>query len=172
MKPKSKITLIRCSYLATAVNLLILPVMICLASTELDVPVRSIGMQQAATEVKLEFRPTQAASGRTTEGSRFSLQLYEASDGVAISSRLDRFRSARRARTALAKIIRKGRVLERKPKLDGTGHPIGERVVLKFTRSKSQLPQTELLWIDNTDLHQIVSSSLYHILEFERQFYP
>lgn len=172
MKLRSRIALARCGYLEEAVKLLILTVTMCAASTELSGSITSVGAQQSTGENQLEFRPTLASSGRTTEGSRFSLQLYEASDGVAVSSRLDRFRSAGLAHKELAKIIRKGQVIERKPKLDQAGQPVGERVVLKFTRSKSQVPRTELLWIDKTDLHRIVSSSFHHILMFEKRFYP
>ena len=171
MKLESRMAHARCQYLDVRVKLLILTVCMCAAITELRGSTNAIGVKQcSASENQLTFRPTLSSSGRTAEGSRFSLQLYESSDGIAVSSRVDRFGYTDLAQKEFAKIVRMAQVIERPPKLDG--QRVGERVVLKFNRNKPRVSRIELLWIDNTDLHRIVSSSLGHIVEFERQFYP
>lgn len=172
MQLKFRIALERWPSFELAVKLAMLALVMCAFITELRGAKIGPNMQRMISEKQLVFRLTKASSGRTTGGSRFSLELFEASDGITVSSRLDRFRSAELAHKELAKIIRTAEVIERKPKLDDAGRSLGERVILKFARSKSQVPRMELLWIDKTDLHRIASSSLDHILAFEKQFYP
>ena len=128
--------------------------------------------QQNTAEPQLEFRPIKGGSGRTAEGTRFSAQVYESSDGSTVSSRLDRFDSAQRARMELQRISRKGQVIEQDPKRNETGVRVGERVVVSFPASGKLDAHVVLLWTDKADLHRITGPSRRHVLDYEKQLYP
>lgn len=132
----------------------------------------NVSAQEGAAKPQLEFRPTEGASGRSIYGTRFSVQVYESSDGASVSSRLDRFISATRARKELQKVVRNAKVVERHPRLDQTGRLIGEKIVVRFAAKKSNGSPVAVLWVDRNELHRIMGSSLHHVLEFEKQFYP
>lgn len=157
--------------LKTAIDLLMLGILmfIPVGQARSDLPKRPFGQQPAKSEV--DFSLIKAASGRTTRSVPFSAQVYESSDGVFVYSRIDTFVSVGRARKELKKLIRNGKVLERGPRAHQSGTPLRERVLMSLPLAKSSEPQLAVLWTDKTKLYRIESSSLNHVLMFEKRFY-
>lgn len=60
------------------------------------------------------------------------------------------------------------RVLERTPKYDRGGRTVGERAVAVFPGKESGGQYFGALWTDGNTLHSIHSTSLSHVLQFER----
>ena len=130
----------------------------------------NIDQQESRDEIK--FQRLKAASGRTLEGADFSFQVYKSSDDVILSVRIDTFKSSNRAHRELTKLLRSGKIIERKSKPNGEGKQI-EQVVARFpARSSVEEPAFRVLWTDKSRLYSITASSLRHVMEFEKRFLP
>ena len=94
---------------------------------------------------------------------RGSAQMYLASDGVWISVTLCDYGLAAQAGGELRRRLRGAlRIVERRPNLDENGRKVGERVVALYKAHASVLATNKRL------LTYIESSSLHHVLEFEK----
>ena len=119
---------------------------------------------------EIEFKAVQFYSGRKASGATFSAGMYQSSDGVAVSTTVETYSSAARAKNEMKKRIRKAtRVIERGSKVDKNGKLIGERVILSLSGGTRHGAYVTVLWADREDLHIIESTSLKHALEFERK---
>ncbi len=97
---------------------------------------------------------------------------YEATDDVRLMRGHVTFSSAERANDELGYKINYHwnltEILERSPKTDGSGHVVGERLVVVYTDTEGG-QSAEVVWINGNELCWIVSLSLRHILELESQ---
>ena len=109
-----------------------------------------------------------AASGTLPNGTRFSVQDYESSDGVDVSVRIDRCRSRAKARKQLLNFIRNARIMERGPKKDQSGAVVGERLVMQFPAKGKFKAQSGIVWVNRTEIYYVQSSSLRHAKQFEK----
>ncbi|HZE71869.1 MAG TPA: hypothetical protein VE135_20360 [Pyrinomonadaceae bacterium] len=119
----------------------------------------------------INFRPSQAASGTLPDGTRFSVQNYESSDGVDISIRIDTCSSRAVAKKKLLKFVKNARVIKREPKLDQNGAVVGERFVVRFPAKGKYKSQAGILWVNKAEIYYIQSSSLQHAIVFEKRFH-
>lgn len=128
--------------------------------------------QQEANREAVEFESIQGERGKTEDGIPFSYHLYKSSDGVGVATTVENRESPIRASKALQRKIKKAvKIIERGPKLNEKGQQIGERVVVIFVPNDSYKEQASVLWTDGTQFYYIESSSLRHVLEFEKKFY-
>lgn len=117
---------------------------------------------------EIVFKQGSAGSGKTKDGSRFSFTEWESSDGVWLTFRTEKRGSLPRARAALLAALRGKSVLERRPKLDRRGQNVGERVVAKYYWKEGKKYQNIIVWTEGSDVNYLESSSLQHILAFEK----
>jgi hypothetical protein len=126
---------------------------------------------QSTQETEMTFTSVQAGSGRTEDGSEFSYWLAESADGVAISARTEKRRSATRAHQVLNKQIKGADVVERGRKTNNQGRRVGERVVGCFPAKDQKKGKCVILWTDGSDFHILESASLPHLRAFEKKYY-
>lgn len=97
---------------------------------------------------------------------------YEATDSMTLTHGRVTFPSAERANDELEYRINHypniTEILERSPKTDDNGHVVGERLVIVYTDREGG-HSAEVVWTNGDELCWIVSLSLRHVLELERQ---
>lgn len=121
---------------------------------------------------KVEFKAVNFYSGRKSNGADFSAGIYDSTDGVGVSSTVEVYYSAARAKREMKRRIKTAtKIIERGNKENQNGKLIGERVVLISPGDTRDSAYVTVLWVDREDLHVIESPSLQHALEFERSFY-
>lgn len=125
-------------------------------------------LQSKDQKEEIVFKQRSGGSGKTKDGSRFSFTEWESPDGVWLDLRVEQRGSPPRARAALVAALRGKSVLERAPKLDGRGRNVGERVVAKYYWKEGKKYQSIIAWTDGSDVNYLESSSLKHILAFEK----
>lgn len=120
-----------------------------------------------------QFKDELGGSGIMTNGRRFSFHLYKSFDGIAVSTRVEHYRSTARARRELKRKVNKAqRVVERGYKIDKNGVRVGSRVAAIFAARTGVEAQATVFWTSGSDLHYIESTSLACVLSFEKTFYP
>lgn len=101
------------------------------------------------------------------------LYTYEAADGVKVERASMRFESAEAANSELRNKVNfypnPTESLERNPKVDSNGSVVGQRVVAVETGMKSGGQLAYIVWTNGEELCWILSPSLRHALELERQ---
>ncbi len=119
----------------------------------------------------MHFKVVLEGSGFVKDGS-FSFGDYKSEDGVVVERRVESYRSGARAREEMERRIRKAsKVIERGAKRERQGRQKAERAVLMFGGSRSGSPQAVVLWTHGSKLYVLESSSLKHVLAFEKQVY-
>jgi hypothetical protein len=114
------------------------------------------------------FKSVAILDGKTESGISFSNQIYQSSDCVMVSRRIEFLNSPASAHLELQRNLRRAQqILERGPKLNSLGQQIGERAKMVLTRGSRQ-KQYAVLWTDKSELYSIESSSLKHVEDFER----
>lgn len=100
---------------------------------------------------------------------------YEASDGVPLfQSGLSYSSPAGANRELRKKLMGALRIIERGPNLDENGKKVGERVVAIFPffntdgSSSSNKTTASILWTNKNNFGYIESSTIEHVLEFEK----
>ncbi len=131
-------------------------------------PISMIAFQSESQKEGIVFKQGSAGSGKTKDGSRFSFTEWESSDGVWLDFRVEQRGSPTRARVALIGKLRGKSVLERAPKLDDQGQKVGERVVAKYYWKEGKKYQSIIVWTAGADVNYLESSSLEHLLAFEK----
>lgn len=127
--------------------------------------------QQSSDRLGRKYEDGVSGRAETTDGIVFSFHSYKSSDGVPISTRVERHGSHARAKRELLEHIRAAiKVLDREPKLDDNGKYVGDRAVLSSKQKESGKLQTTVLWTDDSQLYFIESPSLQHALEFEKWY--
>src|SRR5215471_18024979 len=85
-----------------------------------DVPamiMSPVGLLQDVT-----FKPVRFFDGKKSNGVRFAINLYESSDGVGVSQRVEIYASAAQARVELKRRIKRAiKIIERKTEIDEDG---------------------------------------------------
>lgn len=141
---------------------------LCLISLKASSPTSIEG--QESQDREMTFKNLLSGSGRTEDGSRFSFGSAEASDGVKISARTERRSSVSRAKAVLKRTLRGAEIVTREPKINNQGQKVGERVVAHFASKAQNKSRYALLWTDGSDFHYLQSSSLRHLLAYERRY--
>jgi hypothetical protein len=125
--------------------------------------------QRSQETSEITFHPgDKAASGGLPDGTRFSVQDYQSSDGVDVSVRIDRCPSAAIAKKNLLKFIRSAHIEERGSKTDLNGTVVGERFVVQFPAKGKFKAQFGIVWVNKTEVYYVQSSSLPHAKQFEK----
>jgi hypothetical protein len=122
----------------------------------------------SSQQPEIVFKPGQAGSGKTQDGSPFSFTDWEGS-GVGLSLWTEERGSPARARMALRAISRGKELLEQGTKVNNRGQKIGERVVLKFHFKETNGEQIMIAWTNGSKFQYLQSSALKTILAFEEQ---
>jgi hypothetical protein len=128
--------------------------------------------QQEPSSEATEFEDIQGGRGKTEDGFPFSYHLYKSSDGVGVSTTVENRGSAVRANQALQQRVKTAtKIIEQGANLDDKKHRVGERVVAIFPSDGSGKEHTVVLWTEGSHFHYLESSSLRHVLTFEKMFY-
>jgi len=128
--------------------------------------------EQPTTGEKITFTPVIEGRGIKKGAEEVSFARYKSGDGVLVERRIERYRSAPRARAEMQTMVEKAAtVIERGAKLPGEGQQKGQRVVLSVPHGRGRERQAVILWSDGPDLYVLRSPSLRHVLAFEKQAY-
>ena len=128
--------------------------------------------QELSSEA-FEFKDIQGGRGKTEDGIPFSYHLYKSCDGVGVSTTVENRSSVFSALKALQRKVKTAsKIIERGPKLDDKGQRTGERVVAMFASNGSEKERAAVLWTEGSDFHYLESSSLRHLIAFEKKYYP
>jgi len=134
--------------------------------------IESPHQQESASEA-FEFKDIQGGRGKTEDGVPFSYHLYKSSDGVGVSTTVENRISAFSAVKALQRKIKTAsKIIERGSRLDVKGQRTGEKVVAMFKSDGSNKERAAVFWTDGSDFHYLESSSLPHLIAFEKKYYP
>lgn len=99
-------------------------------------------------------------------------QNYKSTDGVYLQATVQEYRSAAQARNEMQRRVKTAvKIIERGPKRTEGAQQKDERIVLLSRHSRASEVQAVILWNDGAKLHTLESSSLKHILAFEKQVY-
>lgn len=123
--------------------------------------------EQAPSPGKVRFEVKSALDGISADGFRFSSEIWESSDGVAVFLRRQYCRSPRNADRALRRRANSASsILETTLLKDKRGVKSGRRAVVSFgdTSQQSQM----ILWTDGEMLYTVESPSFEHALLFEK----
>jgi hypothetical protein len=116
----------------------------------------------------IKFKPQMAGNGRTPEGTGFDFQMFRASDCVKVTVTTRSEGSDDRAEQELEKLIlTASQVVERGPKDNRDGKPVGKRAILLFANAPKR---AVIVWTAGLgSLITVESSSLAHAVEYERR---
>ena len=134
-------------------------------------PQQTTTTQQSSNEQKIEFQSVLSVSGKTADGTPSFSNSYKSSDGIMVSTRIERHNSPVSAKKEFNRNIKAAvEILKREPKLNENGKQVGERALLSAKQEESNILQTILVWTDNSQVYFIESTSLQHTLEFEKWY--
>lgn len=115
----------------------------------------------------VRFEQKSALDGLTEQHFRFSSEVWESSDGVAIFLRREYCGSPKNAEKALSQSVEDSAVIFETRVLVNKNHETtGKRIVASF--DKDPPPQRIILWTDGEMLYSVESSSFKHALLFEK----
>jgi hypothetical protein len=121
------------------------------------------------SNMQLAFRKILIADGKTNDGFKLVSYLYKASDCIPISYEVIFFDSSARAEDELHKKMEKAsEIVQQGTANNEKGNIVGERYVANFVGSDQAKPHSAIILTRNSDLISITSSSLTHVLEFEK----
>lgn len=139
---------------------------------------RSIPNSSTAN-VKGEFKLINSGEIKTPYGIRLAFTTFKAPDGVGLTvfylTQADPTLATQAFNEELAMAVSVG---DRSPKTDKSGHVVGERaqILTRSTMSISPFPAVAgpdfpaVMWTDGSAFHEIKSSSLRKVLEFEKVY--
>ena len=122
-----------------------------------------------------QFKDETGGKGTTKAGNPFSFHTYSSEDGVKVLTYIETFESVELAKRALDEKLKEASpITARCPKLDKSGKPIGERVVLTEAKKNQAEAETQsfICWTTGSRLHWIQSKLLKHALAFEKTLDP
>jgi hypothetical protein len=111
------------------------------------------------------------ACGRMKEGGGgFSVSLYRSSYFVHVSFAHYSYASEEKATEAFGESVRDAiQVLDVGPKFNRRGEIVGRRAVVIARNPRTIYPLAVLFWTDGKVIHSVASTSLLHVMQFERQ---
>lgn len=121
------------------------------------------------------IRFTAVSAGRLPKkGAReVSFTSFKSEDGVLVIRDVESYSSPSRSREEWDRMLKRAeKVLDRSPKQAPDGRTIGIRAVVQAGRSGRPDEKFAVFWTDGPDIYVLSSSSLRHVLAFEKQFYP
>ena len=131
---------------------------------------RNFGQDQLPS--RREYRSIEAARGVTKDGIQASFQTYESSDGIRVFIRIEHFRSTDDMETQFETQTRSfAEIIERSGIKDVKGNTKEERIVGKHFPDEQGIVTYSIMWNEHIKIRYIESTSLDHILDFEKQFY-
>ena len=109
--------------------------------------------------------------GRVTDGGGgFSTNSYTSSSSARLVFSHLRYASNEKANEVFNDEVRKAiRVVEITPKHNAKGELVGQRVVATFLDRETKQSYSSISWTDGRFIHAIESTSLLHVIEFEKQ---
>lgn len=117
----------------------------------------------------ISFEPKGTVDGVTTDHFRFSSEIWESSDRVAVFLKRLYCGSPRHAERALHQQTKKAsRIVESKILRDKNGTRSGRRIVVSFDGEAIKRPQM-ILWTHHGMFYSVESSSFQHALIFEKR---
>jgi hypothetical protein len=128
----------------------------------------SVPIQQIINQT-MTFNAVTNYDGKTKDGESVSDLVYESSDGVNVTRTIIFFKSAARARANLQSEVKQAvQIIEQSPLLDTNGNKTGERAVLLYAPQPPFEARAAVAWTDKSEFYSITSTSLQHVLEFEK----
>lgn len=116
----------------------------------------------------IRFYEAGIGCGRMPDGHGYSIRGYRSSYFVKLWVEHAGYSSAEKANEVFQRLVKEGiEVIERTPKFDREGQKVGERMVIISSPDQNGRYAC-VLWTDKTILNAICSSSLMHVLEFEK----
>lgn len=132
----------------------------------------SVPPAPAALDPDMRFKNMGATDGITAEEYRFSTEIYEAPDGVGLFLTRQYCLSVDNAERALRLSLRDAtEVFEETRLVDGTGKPVGYRVIALFNSPEEPKLTPTILWTDRDTFYILNSSSFPHSLLLEKRFF-
>jgi hypothetical protein len=122
---------------------------------------------QSATPVSSQNEITFQVS-TIGEGPHSSSTSYESSDGKLISINAITLASTSKANRRLEEKLRSAKVIERGPKMSKQGQRVGERILALLPNREGKEEMAACLWTYGPVLWLIQSSSMEHVLLFEK----
>jgi hypothetical protein len=118
----------------------------------------------------ISFRTDLIAHGYVPDGGGgFSVTRHTSSYFVKLWFSHAGYPSAEKAEEVFqSRVSEAVRIIERTPKLDKEGRKVGERVVAIFFSQEHNEQYAAVFWTDKTILRSVYSSSLMHVLDFEK----
>ena len=120
-------------------------------------------------EAEITFKSLGAGSGKTEDGCEYEFASLKSSDGVVISARTEKRRSAARAKAVLRRTLRGAEIVERSTKMK-RGRQVGQRVIARISFQNQRQTRYVVLWTDGSDFHYLESLSLRHLLLYEKMY--
>jgi hypothetical protein len=128
----------------------------------------SVPIQQIINQT-ITFNAVTNFDGKTKDGESVSDLVFESSDGVNVTRTIIFFKSAERAQANLQSEVKKAvQIIDQSPVLDINGDKTGERAVLLYAPKPPFEARAAVVWTDKSEFHSVSSTSLQHVLEFEK----
>src|SRR6185295_14257577 len=119
-----------------------------------------------------EYRYRASAKGVTNDGILASFGSYESSDGVTVFTRSEYFRSNSDMKIYFEKVAKHlAEMIEVSKDHTSKDHTKEERVVGKHPPNDKGMELYSIMRSENRTIRYIESTSLVHILDFEKQNY-
>jgi hypothetical protein len=144
------------------------------AKIEATAPAKIVGSDNTAlknrSQESLTFRQIAVVDGRTHDGFTFADYHFKASDCVTVSDKVVSFDSAARALAAVqGEIAKASEIVDQGSAFDDLGRQVGQRAVLRFDTPSQTEGYSVIVSNSGSQFHAISSSSLRHLLEFEKR---
>lgn len=131
--------------------------------SQASVPIQQINNQTITFNAMTNF------DGKTKDGESVSDLVSESSDGVNVTRTIIFFKSAERAQANLQSEVKKAvQIIDQSPVLDTNGDKTGERAVLLYAPQPPFEARAAVVWTGKSEFHSVSSTSLQHVLEFEK----
>ena len=165
------VVLRRLCFVALGCALLGQPKILAQTSTRSAPPSSQQAANKFAKKREVTFKPGAMGEIDIDHGVRLGFTDYTASDGVWLRvlylTETDQSQATLAFRQELTQAIR---VIERSAKTDADGRVIGERAEILAPSANPAPPYHAVVWTDGPTFHEVGSSSLPHVLQFEKAY--
>jgi hypothetical protein len=126
---------------------------------------QSLAVSQQPRGVNVRFRLVLSGKLKVKDADTAGFDLYKTEQGTSLQRRTEVYHSASQAKDKMnAMFDGAERLVQRGPKLDKAGLPVGERILFISKQS-----QATVSWTEGKTLYVIESSNLSDVLDFENQ---
>ena len=142
------------------------------SATQLNRFTTSNDQDQSPTRQEYRYQEQEQALGITREGIRACFVTYESSDGISVFTRSEYFRSADDTETHFKTQTKSfAQIIARSEMKDVKDCVKGERILGRHSPNKEGTEMYSIMRNDSRTIRYIESTSLDHVLDFEKQVY-